>query len=152
MSLKALMQGVGARFAGDGELTGLVETIGSEPAITQWRSFQNPSEIRAPRVVYRLDGGPDEPGLHGARQNPTLDITVWGYGPAMLGDCQLAAQRIDELLLEPVDPGDGGGGTPFRSITGWQSPDDSDPQTVRLLNRYVAAYWNKGRVDAIAAS
>ncbi len=144
------MEALGARLAGDGALTALVE--GGAANITQWRTFERPQEVSGVRIVYQLDGSGDPLGLHGAAVDLVLQLDVWGYRPTTLQDALQAMQRIDELLIRRFElPGGEGGTVRLRALIGWQQAADSDPLTVHWLNRYTTRFWSTGRITELTS-
>lgn len=148
-----LIRAVGDRYHADATLAGYLDEIGGEPAITQWRTFEHPKEMESkkPRIVYTLDGSPDELGLSGAAANVGLEVSVWGYGPAAIRWCLQAMQRLDELTLLRMEPNPGGGTLRWRAVTGWQRMDEPDVMTVRWVNTYITRYWSDGRMTALTS-
>ncbi len=135
-----------SRLAGDTELT-------TTKAATVYgdRQPDDPSTLKTPVVVVSIAAFPEAPDRHGGATFPLIEIDVWGYETfdrSQFGPCIAVGQRIDEIMILPYSPTDGGKTSRFTANTGWQRIDEPDPRVVHLNNRYECLYWQTQRLVA----
>lgn len=138
-----------ARLNADSELT-----TTRQASVYGDRQPDDPSTLKTPVVVVTIAAWPEAGDRHGGATFPLIDIDVWGYETydrSRFGPCVVIAQRIDELMMLPFEPVDGGKTTRFTANTGWQRVDEPDPRVVHLNNRYEALYWQTQRLVARTA-
>lgn len=141
-----LIPDVLARLAADSELvtTRQLSVYGD-------RQPDDPSTLTTPVLVATVAGWPEAPERHGGATYPLLEMHLWGYetfGRSRFGPLVQIGQRIDELMMLPFAPAQGGVTNRFSSTIGWQRVEDTDPRVVHFINRYEALYWQTQRLTA----
>ncbi len=140
-----LIPAIMTRLDDDSELAGYVGEINLH------RNPPDPKALTKPLVVVRAAPGEEEVGLHGAAENVSVEVKIWGYGHSMTPDAYRAGRRIIQLFLAGFRVANGGLTFRFRSVAGWQTVDDTDPLTLHLQNSFTTRYWSEQRISTLTA-
>lgn len=141
--MDVLLPAIGDAFDGDSTLTGLTESV-------RYHSHPSaPAKLSKPGLVYRLDDGVDESGLHGAAVNVDVEVSVWGYRDEMIPACWETAQRVSEIMISGISVPGSGTHLRFGEFAGWQDVDQPDREVVLLRATFRARYWSAGRISAL---